>query len=491
MIALPRTVQKAILLLSCTFLGLTCGTLYMYSSYSPQFARQVNYTASDSSYIALSGTIGIAIGGPIAGILVDKRGYTAALALGGTLIISGYMIMRRQFDYTYHNLPLSCSLTLMIGIGSTAINSVTLKCCAVSFPSIRGVATSLPLSLYGLSALFYSVAASIFYPGDTSSFLGFVAGSIFCILLVCSPSIILADREHKLKRSAAKYHKSSHPDIKSDALPLSPSVTTDYQFGEAALSNESLLKNPKFWLLFIILGSLASLGQMYIYSVGYIVKALVSYSLRNEVDITPILLQETETIIQHDQQFQVGLLSIANCLGRIISGIMGDIITQSFNKSRTWLLFFPSIGMMITQLLSLTTRTYDNLPLNSLLTGLFYGFTFCIMPLIVGDTFGLDNFSYNWGVVNMAPILPSYYFTMLFGSIYDSKSQFSEQHGGLVCLLGNQCYNSIFKITLLVSIFAVIIVSILTIGPKLSLKTKKTLPLTSSPLKQEVNEKVS
>ncbi|RLV90702.1 putative transporter MCH1 [Spathaspora sp. JA1] len=476
MISIPRTIQRAILLLSCTFLGLICGTLYMYSSYSPQFAKRLKYSASDSSYIALSGTIGIAIGGPIAGILVDKRGYTAALAIGGMLIMGGYMVMKRQFDLVYQNLSLSCCLTLVIGIGSTAINSVTLKCCAVSFPTIRGIATALPLSLYGLSALFYSVAGSILYPGNTSGFLGFVTSSIFFILIVCSPSIILADKEHKVKRAAGKYKP-----ISADSSPLSPSVTID---NDSTLEC-SLLKDPKFWLLFIITGSLASLGQMYIYSVGYMVKALVSYTIRNEVDITPVLLQETETIIQHDQQFQVGLLSIANCLGRIISGILGDVITQSFHKPRSWLLFFPSIGMMITQLLSLTTKNYDNLPWNSLLTGLFYGFTFCILPLIVGDTFGLENFSYNWGVVNMAPIIPSYYLTMLFGSIYDSKSQFNKQQGGLVCMLGNQCYNSIFKITLSVSIFSIIVVVILTIGPNL-LSHHKNIPLTP---KQEFNEK--
>lgn len=479
---ISSTLKRIGVLLSCTFLGLTCGTLYLYSSYSPQLAQQLHYSASDSSFIALLGTIGVAIAGPIAGSVIDKRGYTVALSIGAILIVSGYFALKRQYDNAFSNLGLSSSLLFAIGLGSTFINLSCLKCCVISFPGMRGVATSLPLALYGLSALFYSVIASAFYPGDTSNFLGFVAYSIIVILCICAPSVIIADYEHASRRSnKTQEHKLTEPP---------PSKTTN------------LFRNPNFWLLFAITGTLASLGQMYIYSVGYMVKALVSYSIRNGIDITPISLEETETVIQHDQQFQVGLLSIANCVGRIISGILGDFISQSFGLPRTWLLFFPAIGMTITQMLSFTIKNYANLPVDSLLTGLFYGFTFCIMPTIVGDMFGMDNFSYNWGIVSLAPIIPGYYFTRLFGQIYDSKSiASSNNNDGLVCMLGNQCYNSIFKITLSVSVFSIVLVLILTIGTVAYTRThaitpKKTRLRSPSPLplaipKLHFNEKAS
>lgn len=104
---------------------------------------------------------------------MDKKGYTVALIIGGLSIISGYLGMKKQYDNQYSHLLVSSSFLFLIGCGSTFINSACMKCCAVSFPSIRGVATSLPLALYGLSALFYSVIASVFFPGKTSEFLGF------------------------------------------------------------------------------------------------------------------------------------------------------------------------------------------------------------------------------------------------------------------------------------------------------------------------------
>ena len=474
---ISRNVQRVFVLLSCTFLGLICGTLYLYSSYSPQLANQLHYSASDSSIIALCGTIGVAIAGPISGAGVDRKGYTVSLLIGGILIISSYIGLKRQFDYAWSNVQFSSFTIFLVGVGSTFINSACLKCCAVSFPSIRGVATSLPLALYGLSALFYSVIASVFYPGDTSNFLGFLVMSIIFIYLICFPSVYIADCEHKLK-SASTFHK---PSVTVNSTHHHPS-NTDSQ------SISSLFTDVKFWLLFLITGTLAAMGQMYIYSVGYMVKALVTKALPAEMNVN--------IIIQQDQQFQVGLISIANFIGRIVSGISGDIITQSFHKPRESLLFIPAIGMGICQLLAFNIESYTELPSNSFLIGFFYGFTFCILPIIVGDAFGMENFSFNWGIVSMSPIVPSFYFTKLFGQIYDSNSVTIQDlndanSNTFVCTLGKLCYNSIFKLTLALSISAIIAVVVLNFREFISKRRKITsLPL-ASPTQGIVNEKVN
>lgn len=426
------TIRRVFVLLSCTFLGLICGTLYLYSSYSPQLARRLDYSVTDLSSIALFGTLGVAVSGPLAGVVVDRRGYTTAMVLGGMAIIGGYLGLKHQYDSQYSSLVVSCFLLFAVGSGLTYINSACLKCCAVSFPSIRGVATSLPLALYGLSALFYSVIASMFYPGQTSAFLGVLAYSALAIFAVCSPLVMLCDREH-----TRRPHARTRSGVELLVLSPAPSKTEKQP-------DTAIWTLPKFWMLFVVTGMLASLGQMYIYSVGYMVKALVTYQVGIEGEI--------DALVQRDQQFQVGLLSMANCIGRIASGIAGDIITQSFNRKRSWLLFLPSFGLLLTQLMARLVSVYASLGLASLLTGFFYGFTFCIMPIIVGDVFGMDNFSFNWGIVGLAPIVPSFYFTNLFGLIFDSHLE----NGS--CLLGRACYSEIFSITTVVAIVAAAVV---------------------------------
>ncbi|EGV63969.1 hypothetical protein CANTEDRAFT_114005 [Yamadazyma tenuis ATCC 10573] len=474
------TVRKSFVLLSCTFLGLICGTMYLYSSYSPQFAAQLGYSVTDSSKIALAGTIGVAIAGPISGKVVDRSGYSWAMIIGGVFIFSGYLGLKKQFDIIYSSLPVSNLLLFMVGMGSTFINSACLKCCAVSFPSIRGVATSLPLALYGLSALFYSVIGSVFFPGDTSRFLGFLAYSSMAIFCLCSPSVFMADGEHSSRgvvhrktisasgiemsilRSPVLGHSPGSP-----AVGLASPIALPKASGSGTLIDEvesgSIFASSKFWILFFLTGFLAAMGQMYIYSVGYIVKALVTAGITFDSTISEEARAHLEALIQKNQQLHVGLLSATNCIGRLVSGICGDIISQSFHKRRSWLLFVPAIGLTITQIMGYQIEDYTKLTWMSLLTGFFYGFTFCLMPIIIGDFFGMDNFSSNWGFVGLAPILPSFYFTKLFGNIFDSNS-FIASDGSHICSSGSGCYKSIFRLDMVVTVLCVVVVGVLNFG---------------------------
>ena len=85
----------------------------------------------------------------------------------------------------------------------------------------------------------------------------------------------------------------------------------------------------------------------------------------------------------------------------------------------------------------------------------------------------------------MSPIVPSFYFTKLFGQIYDSNSVTIQDlndanSNTFVCTLGKLCYNSIFKLTLALSISAIIAVVVLNFREFISKRRKITsLPLAS------------
>lgn len=447
-----------LILVSSTFMGLICGTLYLYSSFSPQLALRLNYSATNASTIALLGSLGIAISGPLAGVVVDKRGYTFPLLAGGTLITLGYWCLRQQYVSGLLNLALLCSCLFLIGCGSTFINLVCMKCCAVTFPKIRGVATSLPLALYGLLAMFYSVVASRFYPGDTPGFLKFLLVSVLVIFSICSPAIVLCDQKSFKPRVASKPIELISLDAQ---LPTKrpPSARKDNA------STTELLCSPRFWILFFITGAISSLGQMYIYSIGYIVKALITKTYH----MTPALAaaEPVDTLIQLFQQTQVGLISISNCVGRLAAGVMGDVISQSFKRPRSWLLFLPSLCLIFTQHLGHTISSHENLAMASVVLGFCYGYTLCIMPIIVGDVFGMSNFSRNWGFIGLAPVAPSMFFTSFFGKIYDSHTS-TGADGVRSCIQGNACYNRVFSLTLGMSLLAFLSVGLFNMWNRVS-----------------------
>ena len=96
----------------------------------------------------------------------------------------------------------------------------------------------------------------------------------------------------------------------------------------------------------------------------------------------------------------------------------------------------------------------------------------------------------------MSPIVPSFYFTKLFGQIYDSNSVTIQDlndanSNTFVCTLGKLCYNSIFKLTLALSISAIIAVVVLNFREFISKKKKDNVITTCIPTQGIVNEKVN
>lgn len=419
-----NSTTKALVLLSCTLPGLICGTLYVYSSFSPQLAGQLQYSVTEASILPLIGTAGVALSSPISGLMVDKNGYTLPLLLGGVSIALGYKGLQLQYDNQYGHLQLSGLLLFMIGIGSTFINLVTLNCCAVTFPTRRGLATSLPLALYGLSALFYSSICSTFYDDDPSGFLKFLLHSSLLIFVISCPMLIYCDTIHKRSQLINKPKSSS-----------------------TKFSNLDNLLDKKFLLLFVVTGLMAAFGQMYIYSVGYMIKALLN--------------EDDAHFFARQQQLQVGMISFTNCLGRLVAGLLCDSLHSKHNK--LILLYIPSIGFFVSHCVVYNVERFIALGYISLVTGFLYGFTFCLMPILVCDMFGMNDFLLNWGVMSVAPILPSYYLTKLFGQIYDSRSIIST-NGQFTCPFHQWCYNAIFRISLPLGVICVVVVAYLNLS---------------------------
>lgn len=447
--------QRAGTLVSCTLVGFVCGTLYLYSAYGPQLALRLGYSGTESSLIAFAGTIGVALPGVPAGFIIDKKGFTIPVVIGALAIATGYIGLKDQYDDIYPHVKISVALIFLVGLGSTFINSAIIKCCAVSFPNNRGIATSFPIATYGLSAFAYSFFGALLFKADTSKFLGFLGYSTAVICGIGLPLIYIADKHSNLGHTTRSHTAlgsaigSRSPSI--ELQPYSAPFPKQKHLAEELLhkklhSNEidasAIIRNLDFWVIFIILGLLAALGQMYIYSVGYMVKSLLHGS--------------DDSLVQREQQFQVSIMSISNCAGRLLSGVVGDLLSNSFKKSRGWILFIPSSLLLMVQILGLGIQTNDQLWINSVANGLGYGFTWSSIPQLLLDFFGVKAFSFSWGFINLAPIIPAYFFTHLFGSIYDSNSPLNEETQAKICDKNAQCYDGTFKITGFFAVFTII-----------------------------------
>lgn len=164
---------------AATLISLACGTNYVYSAWAPQFADRLHLTTTESNLIGAAGNLGMySMGVPI-GLFVDHRGPRPAVIVGSFLLALGYFPIRTAYDNAAGSVALMCFFSYLTGLGGCMAFAASVKTSALNWPHHRGTATAFPLAAFGLSAFFFSVSGSVFFPGNTSAFLMLLAIGTF------------------------------------------------------------------------------------------------------------------------------------------------------------------------------------------------------------------------------------------------------------------------------------------------------------------------
>ncbi|KAG5364486.1 putative membrane protein [Yarrowia sp. E02] len=312
--------ERAASLVGCFLTGIACGTMYLYSAFAPQLGLRLALNTTDTSKIGMIGNLGMALSGPFAGVVVDKHGFQAPIIIGALFMGGGYTIIRLCYINVVASVPtLACAMAL-VGTGGTFGFASAMKCAAVNFPNARGAATSVPMAAFGLSAFFFSTLFSTYYDGVTLDFL-FALTVIPTILLAIGLIAVrpMPPSLHSRGNSGIEMHmRISQPT--SPQSPASKEADADLKKNSATSNNVDiygvkLIMDSQFWKHFLIMGFIAGIGQMFIYSCGFSVKALQFQSK------TVGGAHDSEQL----QSLQVGAISIASFLGRIGSGYLCDL----------------------------------------------------------------------------------------------------------------------------------------------------------------------
>ncbi|OHF03390.1 major facilitator superfamily transporter [Colletotrichum orchidophilum] len=160
---------------AATVISLACGTNYVYSAWSPQFAERLKLSSTETNVIGLSANLGMySLGVPV-GMLVDHKGPRSAVIIGSVLLALGYFPFHIAYDRAAGPVPLLCFFSYLSGLGGCLAFAASVKTSALNWPHHRGTATAFPLAAFGLSAFFFSTFGSIFFPGNTSAFLALLS----------------------------------------------------------------------------------------------------------------------------------------------------------------------------------------------------------------------------------------------------------------------------------------------------------------------------
>jgi OFA family oxalate/formate antiporter-like MFS transporter len=351
---------------------LFAGVLYAWSILKAPLSLEFGWSPSQ---LALNFTIAMTffcIGGLIGAQISKRAGHRTALFISGILSAIGFVLTSPIRTDAIWMLYISYGILAGIGIG-IAYN-VVIATVSAWFPDKKGLCSGCLMMGFGASALVLGNAADSMFKstmGWRTTFI--ILGVAICMFIVMSALLLKKPDSSTLlpqpKQSAA---------VKSE------------DFYHRDFTSLQMLCRPSFWMAFVCISFLAAVGS-----------SVISFAkdLALSVDAPESLAVSL-----------VGVLSVCNGLGRIITGAVFDAI----GRCRTMLC--ANMLTILAAIMTLLAVSVGSLPLcivGLCLTGISYGSCPTITAAFTSSFFGMKYFSTNMALMT---------FTVMGGSLIATLS---------------------------------------------------------------------
>ena len=360
---------------------LFAGILYAWSILKAPFASEFGWGASD---LALNFTLAMCffcIGGLLGARLSKRFGHKLAIISAGLLSALGFILTSFLSGSSVTLLYLTYGVLAGLGIG-IAYN-VVIATVSAWFPDKKGLCSGALMMGFGASALILGNLADSLFKSDlgwrtTYIILGGALGAVLLLaaLLLKKPVADQALPQPKASKGGSSEHFERR----------------NYTSGE-------MLRRPSFWMAFVCISFLAAVGS-----------SVISFAKDLALSVG-----STESLAVT----LVGVLSICNGLGRILTGAVFDAIGRRKTMLLANLLTTCAAGI------TLLAVSIGSLPLcivGLCLTGLSYGTCPTITAAFTSSFFGMKYYPTNLAFMT---------FTVMGGSLIATvSSKVLEASGG-------------------------------------------------------------
>lgn len=354
------------------FAMLFAGILYAWSILKTPLAAEFGWGASE---LALNFTLAMStfcIGGLLGAQLSKRAGHRIALIASGVLAASGFILTARLQDSSVGMLYVTYGVLAGLGIG-IAYN-VVISTVSAWFPDQKGLCSGCLMMGFGASALILGNAANILFQGSLGWRTTYmILGAAICIVLILAGLLL------------------QKPGLQI-VLPQPKAVKTTgtENFEQQNYTSRQMLCRPSFWMAFICISFLAAVGS-----------SVISFARDLALSVNA---PESLAVSL------VGILSVFNGLGRILTGAVFDTI----GRRKTMLC--ANVLTICAATVTLLAVYIGSLPLcivGLCLTGISYGSCPTITAAFTSSFFGMKYFSTNMALMT---------FTVMGGSLIATVS---------------------------------------------------------------------
>jgi len=391
---------------------LVSGTLYAYGAFAKAIESQLGISAIDSGYVQKFGNIGLCMAVTV-GATVDRFGLRASAFVGAVLGGGGFLLMWAHVEgyiggkgvvamsTFYFIAGQGCQFTYMPGL----MNYKNIS------PKYHGVSLGILDMSFGLSSVIFSqIYAQSFgldpdpLKENLSGFLLFLAGSMIVVNMI--NLIILYVPSHR--REVPRVQEAFAADVGTPTLPTSPSA---------------VLRSCEFWLLFVFF--MLNQGAT-IWFIGAVSDMSTAFGLG------------------HSGATLTTIITATGAVCRISAGVLSDLLNRFVSR----IAFLLGLSLLLpVGFALLVAQGGAALTMGSVLIGAGFGSAWCLVPLMVSDTFGLQNFSTIWGIVIMGSAIGPFILQPIDSAVQAAHS--TSKH-----CLGEPCYQNTYLVCLAMSVLA-------------------------------------
>ena len=351
---------------------LFAGVLYAWSILKSPLATEFGWGASQ---LALNFTLAMTffcVGGLLGAQLSKRAGSKIALIIAGILAALGFILTASLRDTSVVMLYISYGVLAGLGIGISY--NVLIATVSAWFPDKKGLCSGCLMMGFGASALILGNAANALFKSDMGWRTTFIIlGVSICVVLFLAGLLL----------------KKPSEDVSLPQPKVKKSAGTE-SFESQNYTSVQMLCRASFWMAFICISFLAAVGS----SVISFAKDL-ALSVKAPESLAVSL---------------VGVLSVCNGIGRIITGALFDYI----GRRKTMIC---ANGLTIcAAAVTLLAVSIGSLPLciaGLCLTGMSYGACPTITAAFTSSFFGMKYFSTNMALMT---------FTVMGGSLIATLS---------------------------------------------------------------------
>lgn len=346
---------------------LFAGVLYAWSILKSPLATEFGWSPSA---LALNFTLAMTffcIGGLLGAQLSKRLGHRIALITAGVLSAAGFILTSVLNNVSVVMLYLTYGVLAGIGIG-IAYN-VVIGTVSAWFPDKKGLCSGCLMMGFGASALILGNVADAMFKSTIGWRVTYIALGVAVFVILSLAGIIL-------KKPDSDIVFPNTNDAKN---------TNKEELKKQEFTSKQMLCRPSFWMAFIFISFLAAVGS-----------SVISFAkdLALSVNAPEALAVSL-----------VGVLSVCNGLGRILTGAVFDII----GCRKTMLC--ANILTICAAAVTLLAVSINSLPLCIIgvcLTGMSYGACPTITSAFTSHFYGMKNFSNNMALMTFTVMVGSF-----------------------------------------------------------------------------------